>query len=120
MLDLRGVSLAAGLAALALGGCHHGPEAAQGGEQAVVRGACGSCHLIPGVPLADGMAGPSLANLGRRAMIGGVLPNTPANLALWMRDPQRFAPGGAMPPTPMSEVEAREAAAYLETLGTAP
>jgi cytochrome c1 len=53
-------------------------------------------------------------------MIAGVLPNTPENLEQWLRDPQRFAPGSAMPADTLSDQEAKDAAAYLESLTRAP
>jgi cytochrome c len=125
MLGVRVLSpllaiLGALAAVMALGGCDDASSPVWRGQQVVGRSACGSCHVIPGAPLADGMAGPSLAGLGQRAIIGGALPNTTANLALWLRDPQRFAPGGAMPATALSQADARDAAAYLETLRKAP
>jgi len=86
------------------------------GAAVILRGACGSCHAIPGIPLADGVAGPSLAGFGARATIAGVLANTPEHLVDWLRDPQRYVPGGAMPTEVRSEQDTRDAAAYLQTL----
>lgn len=88
------------------------------GKIVILRDACGSCHAIPGISLADGAVGPPLAGFGQRTMIAGVLPNTPANLEQWLRDPQRFAPGSAMPADTLNDQEARDAAAYLESLGS--
>jgi cytochrome c1 len=51
-----------------------------------------------------------------RAYIGGVLPNTPHNLALWVRDPPAIDPRTAMPNMGISEVDANDIAAYLLTL----
>lgn len=110
------------LATALLAGCGRPePSAAIGdagrGKDVILRGACGSCHVIPGIPLADGRVGPSLAGIGSRAVLGGVLTNTPQHLAQWLEDPQRFAPGGAMPKDVLGRQEARDAAAYLETIG---
>lgn len=75
---------------------------------------CGQCHRIPGVADAEGDIGPPLARVGERAYLGGVLPNSPANLAAWIRDPQRFDPRTAMPNLGVTEAHARDMAAYLQ------
>jgi cytochrome c1 len=49
-------------------------------------------------------------------MIAGVMANTPDNLVAWLRAPQAAVPGNAMPDMGLSEQQARDAAAYLETL----
>ena len=75
---------------------------------------CGQCHRITGVADAEGDTGPSLARVGERAYLGGVLPNSPANLAAWIRDPQRFDPRTTMPNLGVTEAHARDMAAYLQ------
>lgn len=77
---------------------------------------CGGCHIIPGVSAARGRVGPPLAQLGRRAYIAGVLPNTPQQLSNWIVDPQAFQPGTAMPDMGVSPAHARDIVAYLLTL----
>lgn len=77
---------------------------------------CGSCHTVPGIEDANGVVGPPLIQIGRRIYIAGILRNTPDNMIAWLRDPQRFVPGNAMPDMGMSERDAREVAAYLSTL----
>jgi cytochrome c2 len=62
------------------------------------------------------MAGPPLAHFARRAFIAGMLPNSPDNLAYWLRFPQKVVPGNAMPDSGLNGSEARDAAAYLESL----
>nr|WP_064249695.1 hypothetical protein [Rhizobium leguminosarum]OAP90296.1 cytochrome C [Rhizobium leguminosarum] len=74
---------------------------------------CGGCHLIPGVPGADGRVGGPLTDLRQRVYIGGVVNNTPENLVQWIVFPQRFSANSAMPATGISEAEARDLAAYL-------
>jgi cytochrome c1 len=96
---------------LALGGGD--PER---GAVLMVREACGACHQIPGIQEASGEVGPPLAGMARRTIIAGVLPNTPENMARWIRDPQGVVPGNAMPDVGLSEQEARDMAAYLATL----
>lgn len=87
------------------------------GRIVVVREACGSCHAIPGVPQADGVAGPPLTHFAERTVVAGVLPNRPDELVLWLRAPQRVVPGNAMPDMGLSERQARDVAAFLYTLG---
>lgn len=75
---------------------------------------CGHCHEIPGVADARGRTGPPLARVGGRAYLGGVLPNTPANMARFIRDPRRFDPRTTMPALGVTEAHARDMVAYLQ------
>jgi cytochrome c len=77
---------------------------------------CGACHTIPGVEGANGKVGPPLVGLSDRGFIAGKLPNMPDNLILWIKDPQGVDPGNAMPNMGVSDVSARDIAAYLYTL----
>lgn len=77
---------------------------------------CGACHMIPGIPGADGLVGPPLILFARRTYVGGEVPNTPPNLIRWIRDPASIEPGTAMPTLGLSEQQARDVAAYLYTL----
>ncbi len=77
---------------------------------------CGSCHRIPGIAGADGLVGPPLDLIGRRIYLAGVLRNTPQNMMAWLRNPQRFVPGNAMPNMNLSDEQCRNIAAYLYTL----
>jgi cytochrome c len=77
---------------------------------------CGHCHSIPGVADALGNTGPPLEGVAQRAYLGGVLPNTPANLAAFIREPQRFDPRTRMPALGVTEPQARDMAAYLGSL----
>jgi cytochrome c1 len=74
---------------------------------------CAGCHTIPGIAGADGQVGGSLADIRKRAYIGGVANNTADNLVHWIVSPQTFSPHSAMPATGISEAEARDIAAYL-------
>lgn len=85
------------------------------GKADFARAQCGACHQLEGVAGAIGAVGPPLDGLGRRSILAGVLPNTPANLAQWIRQPQRFKPGDAMPNAQFSPGEAQDLAAFLET-----
>ena len=72
--------------------------------------------MIPGIGGANGLVGPPLTLMGRRIFVAGLLRNTPQNLAAWVLEPQSFVPGNAMPSTGLSESEALDVAAYLETI----
>ncbi|WP_437359498.1 c-type cytochrome [Inquilinus limosus] len=86
----------------------------------ILRNGCAGCHTIPGIDAARGTVGPALSGLADRAYIGGVLPNTPENLVLWLRDSRAVNPRTAMPSTRIPEAEARDIAAYLYAHGTRP
>jgi L-cysteine S-thiosulfotransferase len=77
---------------------------------------CTACHQVPGIALATGTVGPSLAGFARRAYIAGRLPNRPMMLTAWLRDPPAIDPETAMPALGLTEPEALDVAAYLYTL----
>ena len=58
---------------------------------------CGTCHAIPGVAAARGKSGRRSTASARRVYLAGVLPNTPENMARWIRAPQTVDPRTAMP-----------------------
>ena len=77
---------------------------------------CGSCHTIRGTP-ARGDVGPDLTHFASRQTVAALtLPNTPAYVRAWIRDPQRFKPGARMPKLPLSARQVDELATYLERL----
>ncbi len=86
------------------------------GAELIAEKGCGACHMIPGIEGASGLVGPPLTLMGRRIFVAGLLRNTPQNLAAWVFEPQRFVPGNAMPSTGLTESEALDVAAYLETI----
>jgi cytochrome c1 len=86
------------------------------GQQALAHEPCGRCHQIPGVTGARGRVGPPLTAFAGRVYIAGRVYNDPDNLVRWLLDPQSVDPQTAMPPTGLSEREARDMAAYLYTL----
>ena len=86
------------------------------GRQIVKSYGCTACHLIPGVPGPDARVGPPLRGVATRAFIAGVLPNQPANMIHWIRDPQGADPKTAMPNVGVSDRDARDIAGYLYTL----
>ncbi len=85
------------------------------GEQ-VFQMHCGSCHAIRGTDAA-GAAGPDLSHLMERSTIAAAtLPNTPANLARWVADPQSLKPGSQMPAPSLSGSDLKDVGDYLRTL----
>ena len=86
------------------------------GRQVVIRYRCGSCHTIPGVPDAAGVFGPPLTSIARRSYIGGDFPNAPSTLAQWIMSPQSMKPKTAMPNLGLTQQQARDVTAFLETL----
>jgi cytochrome c len=86
------------------------------GQVAIRKYGCGSCHTIPGIKGADALVGPPLVHFRRRSFIAGQLKNTEANLRRWISDPQGVEPGTAMPDLEVTDADARNIAAYLESL----
>ena len=86
------------------------------GRLALTQYACRACHQIPGITGSDVHVGPSLEGLAGRRFIARSLPNTPANLAHWIRNPRAVDPATAMPAQGVSEADARDIVAYLMTL----
>lgn len=78
--------------------------------------ACALCHTIRGTTAA-GVLGPDLTHLAdRRAIAGGILPNTRGDLAGWIADPQRIKPGNLMPAVPLDGSQLQVLVAYLQSL----
>lgn len=92
------------------------PGDPQHGRAAIREYGCGSCHVIPGISGADGHTGPSLERIAKRVYLAGVLPNTPDDMARWIREPEVVDPRTAMPNMGVSESDARDITAYLYTL----
>lgn len=88
----------------------------ESGRALIAAQGCTACHRIPGIRMPQGSVGPRLGNFGRRAYIAGHLPNRPAVLVAWLRDPPAIDPGTAMPALGLTEAEAQHIAAYLYTL----
>ena len=77
---------------------------------------CGACHQIPGVDWPRGEVGGALAGFADRTLIAGRHPNQPDVLVRWLRDPPALSPDTAMPASTLTQVQARDVAAYLYTL----
>ncbi len=86
------------------------------GRKALIHYDCGSCHKIPGVDGANGTRGQPLAGLSFRSDIVGALPNTPEDVARWIRDPKATYPQTAMPNLNVSQKDAVDMVAYLYAL----
>lgn len=86
------------------------------GRDALQQYLCATCHVIPGVVGANRHVGPPLTGIAGRPYIAGVLPNTPANMLRWLRDPTKVDPLSAMPDLGVTEQDARDIAAFLYTL----
>ena len=89
---------------------------AERGQRLLARYQCGSCHAIPGVASAAGRTGPPLMAFGRRSYIAGHVPNGPETLTRWLLEPQALVPHARMPDMGASEADARDMAAYLQSL----
>jgi cytochrome c oxidase subunit 2 len=86
------------------------------GRRVFERSACAACHTIRGTAAA-GVLGPDLTHLAsRRTIAGGILPNTPGNLAGWIANPQGIKPGTVMPVVPLSPGELHAVLRYLRSL----
>jgi cytochrome c len=86
------------------------------GTLALTQYACHACHQIPGITGSEVYIGPVLKGFAGRRIIARDLPNTPENLARWIRDPQKIDPHTAMPALGVGEEDARDMVAYLLTL----
>lgn len=86
------------------------------GRQLMAQYQCGSCHTIPGVLDARGLAASPLGGFGRRSYIAGRIPNDPQLLQAWIVDPRALVPDTRMPAMGVSRHQARDIAAYLLAL----
>jgi cytochrome c oxidase subunit 2 len=77
---------------------------------------CAMCHAIQGT-LANAQRAPDLTHVAsRQTLASAALPNTPADLASWISDPQKIKPGTNMPATPLSQEDLAALVTYLGTL----
>jgi mono/diheme cytochrome c family protein len=92
------------------------PGNADAGRRAIEQYACATCHVIPGITGATKQIGPPLTGIASRTYIAGALPNTSENMTRWLMSPPQVKPGTAMPDLGLRERDARDVAAFLETL----
>ena len=88
-------------------------KAAERGRLIADAAGCAACHALPGIDWPQGRAGADLTAFDGRGPIAGALPNTPANLAAFVRNAPGTKPGSTMPAMPITPSEARDVAAYL-------
>lgn len=86
------------------------------GARVIADRGCGTCHVIPGIRGASGLAGPPLMWMASRLYIAGRVPNDADAMIRWVRTPEAIDPLTAMPNLGLSEQEARDVTAYLYTL----
>jgi cytochrome c oxidase subunit II len=91
-----------------------GPE--ERGRQLFLQMTCVNCHPIRGVA-ALANAAPDLTHVASRRTLGaGVLQNTPANLARWLKNPQAIKPSCKMPNLNLSDAQVGDLVSFFESL----
>src|SRR5262245_23722212 len=90
--------------------------AALAGRRVFETTACINCHAIRGTA-ANGRFGPDLTHLMSRSTIAsGAAENTPANLRLWLKEPDAIKPGSLMPAMRMTDAELDGLVRYMLSL----
>ena len=88
---------------------------AQQDKSLFAQSACVGCHTIAGV--SAGQIGPNLTHFGgRKSLAANLMPNTPANVARWIENPDHMKPGARMPNLGMTGEQSQALAAYLLSL----
>ena len=86
------------------------------GRQVFESQACISCHVVRGTA-AQGRFGPDLTHLmSRDTIASGASNNTPADLKLWIKNPDYVKPGCLMPSMQLSDEQIDKIVGYLSTL----
>jgi cytochrome c oxidase subunit II len=86
------------------------------GRQVFMSGPCSSCHQIRGTS-AQARVGPDLTHVGGRETLAALtIPNTPDQMASWIRGNQTIKPGNQMPDVALAAPDLRAVVAYLESL----
>jgi cytochrome c oxidase subunit II len=94
----------------------HNAKPASSPNATFMRAGCGDCHQIRGTS-ARGHEGPDLTHVASRTSLAAVrIPNDPAHLAQWIRDPQALKPGSKMPNLALPNRDWQALARYLESL----
>ena len=105
------------LSLLLLAGCSHSAEQDRRHQaKALIASHCAACHRVPGLAVATGRVGPSLAHIGSQQIIAGYFANSPSLLAQWIEHPQQLLPGNAMPEMGLTPDEASIIVEFLYTL----
>ena len=78
---------------------------------------CINCHAIRGVAGADLRVAPDLTHVAsRKQLAAGIIENTPANMRLWLKNPQHIKPGALMPDFEFTDEQLDQLTEYLSTL----
>ena len=89
---------------------------ARAGKHVFETTACINCHAVSGTA-ANGRFGPDLTHLmSRSTLASGIAENTPANLRLWIQNPDAIKPKSLMPAMQLTDADLDAVTAYLETL----
>ncbi len=92
-------------------------DAAAKGLRLFQTSTCINCHAIRGVAGADAGVAPDLTHVAsRKQLAAGLLENTPANMRLWLKNPQQIKPGALMPDFNLTDQQLDQLGEYLETL----
>lgn len=90
--------------------------AQRAGQAQFLADQCSSCHMIRGTAAA-GLIGPDLTHVASRMTLASAeIPNRPAWLAAWIRNPQAIKPGDRMPDLGLSARQVSSLVAYLDSL----
>lgn len=103
------------LGVLAACGSGTGRERTQEAKTLIAQN-CAACHRVPGVAVARGRVGPSLAQIRQQQIIAGYFANSPGLLTRWIEHPQELLPGNAMPDMHLSHEQAMTIVDYLYTM----
>jgi cytochrome c1 len=86
------------------------------GRRLINEKGCSGCHTVSGVPGATGVAGPNLTNIALRPTLAGdSIPNSPDMLQRWLLDPHALKPNTTMPNLGLTDQEAQDLTAFLES-----
>lgn len=77
---------------------------------------CAACHIVTSIPQARGRVGPDLSTYATQPQIAGLVPNTPENLARFLKNPSAVKPGTAMPNLGLSDQQVANLVAFMQGL----
>lgn len=86
------------------------------GRALFISKACTGCHVIKGIPEAQGKVGPELTHQASNAQIIGVVANSEENLRKYLKDPAKLKPGISMPNQHLTDSEIDALLVFLRTL----
>jgi cytochrome c len=121
------LALSTGVPTTTLAQTQTDPATLQTAIAVIQQSRCGACHIIPGIPTANGNFGPDLGPhddvppVAGRTLIaifprGSVPNNSLDDLAAWIQNPAALKPGTAMPNMGVSHDDALAVAAYLDAI----